>query len=244
MLFPEKVLCLGCESALGEDDEDGICPACRRALDALAAEQETWEKETHDVLPEGIAYVHSAFAYDAQARTLVRLLKYRSIRAAALPLAKGMAMLPAGEEELIVPVPTDERRRKRRGFNQATLIANHLAVMWGMPVLEALVRVRPCAPQTGLNEQQRRENLVDSMAVSMRSVGQIRRKRVLLIDDVYTTGSTAAEAARALLDAGAMSVGILTAARAHIGNGDKEVPFLAQYKHAAAAEKRKKPRNT
>ena len=241
LIFPQDVLCLCCESALGEDEEDGVCPACRRALDALAAAQEAWESAQHGAPPEGISYVHSAFAYDAQAKTLVRRLKYQSIRAAAAPLAKGMAILPAGEEEILVPVPTDERRRRKRGFNQATLIAQHLAGEWGMPACEALARVRRCAPQTGLNERQRRENLVGCMAVKAGSVDQIRGRRILLIDDVYTTGSTAAEAARALLAAGAKSVGVMTAARAGLGKKNEDVPFLAHDRRAYDAEK---PRNT
>lgn len=226
LLFPRDVLCLCCEGALGEDAQDGVCPACARALDALAAAQEAWEEETHGALPEALAYVHSAFAYDAQARTLIHQLKYHYVRAAAVPLAKGMATLPAGEEEILVPVPTDERRRKKRGFNQATLLAGHLAARWGMPMCEALTRVRRCAPQTGLNEKQRRENLVGCMTVSERSMPKIRGKRILLIDDVYTTGSTASEAARALLAAGAGSVGVLTAARAGLGKKNENVPFF------------------
>lgn len=226
LLFPQDVLCLCCERALGEDAEDGVCPACARALNALAAAQEAWEREARAVLPKGIAYVHSAFAYDAQARTLIRRLKYDSIRAAAVPLAGGMAILPADEEEILVPVPTDESRRRKRGFNQATLLAGHLAARWGMPMCEALTRVRRCAPQTGLNEKQRRENLVGCMTVSERSMPKIRGKRILLIDDVYTTGSTASEAARALLAAGAGSVGVLTAARAGLGKKNENVPFF------------------
>lgn len=247
LLFPEKVLCLCCESALGEDEEDGVCPACMRALNALAAAQAAWEedaKEARDVLPEGVAYVHSAFSYDGQVRTLVHRLKYNSVRAAALPLAKEMAMLPTGEEEILVPVPTDERRRRMRGFNQATLLARHLGAQWGMPMCEALMRVRRCAPQTGLSEAQRRENLVGCMTVRERSVDCIRGKHVLLIDDVYTTGSTAAEAARALLAGGAKSVALLTAARAGIGNRNDDVPFLVRNKDVPFGKGREKLRNS
>lgn len=226
LLFPDEVLCLCCESALGEDAQDGVCPACAQALDRLAAEQEAREREERGAWPDGIAYVHAAYVYDAQARTLVHQLKYRSVRAAALPLAGQMALLPAGEEEMIVPLPTDRRRRRKRGFNQATLLAQALCEEWGMPMCEALERTRHCAPQTGLSEAQRRENLSGCMAVRARSVDAIRGRRVLLIDDVYTTGATAAEAARALLDAGAKSVGVLTAARAGLGLRDEDVPFF------------------
>lgn len=237
LIFPQHIRCLCCRRNLDEDEEDGVCPSCLRELDALAAAQEAWEQTRRGTLPEGIAYVHSAFAYDTQARELIHRLKYQSVRAAAVPLAKGMAILPAGEEEILVPVPTDERRRRARGFNQATLLAQELSRIWGMPMCEALVRVRRCAPQTGLNEQQRRENLVGCMAVKERSVSQIRGRSVLLIDDVYTTGSTASEAARALLAAGAKSVGALTAARAGTEKRSEDAAFLAPHKRSREAEK-------
>lgn len=230
LLFPEDVLCLCCESALADNAQAGICPACSQALERLAAEQEAREREESGACPDGIAYVHAAYVYDAQVRTLVHQLKYRCVRAAALPLAGQMALLPTGEEEMIVPVPTDKRRRRKRGFNQATLLAQALSKEWGMPMCEALERTRHCESQTGLSETQRRENLSGCMAVKARSVDVIRGRRVLLIDDVYTTGATAAEAARALLAAGARSVGMLAAARAGLGLRDEDVPFFIRNK--------------
>lgn len=248
LLFPEDVLCLCCESALGEDARDGVCPACAQALDRLGAAQEAREQAMGEgdnpaqcAPPAGVLYVHSAYPYEAQARTLIHRLKYRSVRAAVVPLAKPIALLPAGEEEIIVPVPTDERRRKKRGFNQATLLAEYVAGEWGMPVCDALTRTRSCAPQTGLSEAQRRENLAGCMTVKARSVDAVRGKRVLLIDDVYTTGATAAEAARALLAAGAKNVGMLTAARAGLGQTNEDVPFFIRPQTEINGQK---PRNT
>lgn len=216
-LFPERVLCLCCSNALGEDEVDGLCPACARALEQLGEKQEKREALTPETeLAEGLSFLHAAYPYEGQAKKLIRLLKFRSIRAAALPLARGMAYLPTGEEELIVPVPTDEGRRRRRGYNQATLLAAHLSQALGMPMCEALIRTKSSPPQTGLSLEQRRENLVGIMAAHE----TVRGKRILLVDDVYTTGSTAAEAARALHAAGAKSVGMLAAARAGLHHED------------------------
>ena len=220
LLFPEDVLCLCCDHALGEDAQDGVCPSCMRALAQLAQAQEAREAEDGGALPEGLDYVHAAFPYEGQARTLIHRLKYESVRAAAVPLARQMVFLPSGEEEIIVPVPTDRKRQRKRGFNQATLLAQHVGRELGMEVCTALERVDSRRPQTGLTAAQRRKNLEGCMAAS----GAVNGKRVLLVDDVYTTGATAQEAVRALRAAGAVSVGMFAAARA--GSPDRtEDPF-------------------
>lgn len=220
LLFPRGVLCLCCGTALGGEETDGVCPACREALERLSQRQEERERSlSGETLPEGIDFVHAAFPYEDQARTLICRLKFESVRSAAVPLAGAMALLPAGEEELIVPVPTDSRRRRRRGFDQSALLAGHVAETLGMPMREALVRTSHRAPQTGLNAGQRRANL----AGCMRAGEAVRGRRVLLVDDVYTTGATCCEAARALRAAGAVSVGVFAAARSV--PGAQKLPF-------------------
>lgn len=220
LLFPEDVLCLCCDHALGEDARDGICPSCARALAQLAQAQEAREAEDGAALPQGLLYVHAAFPYEGQVRRLIHRLKYESVRAAAVPLARQMVFLPSGEEEIIVPVPTDRKRQRKRGFNQATLLAQHIGRELGMEVCTALERVDSRRPQTGLTAAQRRKNLAGCMAAS----GAINGKRVLLVDDVYTTGATAQEAVRALRAAGAVSVGMFAAARAGCPDGEQD-PF-------------------
>lgn len=210
LLFPEDVLCLCCECALDAHAGEGICPACAQALEELAHKQELREAEENEPTPEGIAYVHAAYPYEGPAKTLIRRLKYGSIRAACVPLARRMAYLPSEEEEILVPVPTDRIREKKRGFNQAALLAQEIGKTLGMEVCPALHRISGRRPQTGLSRAQRRMNLVGCMEAN----ASVKGKRVLLVDDVYTTGATAQEAARALREAGAASVAMLAAARA------------------------------
>lgn len=221
LLYPEAVACLCCDHALGADDQDCLCPDCRKALDQLARRQEACEAKEHLPLPEGISALHAAFVYEGPARRLVHLLKYESIRAAAVPLARQMAYLPSGEEEIIVPVPTDPRRERRRGFNQSTLLARHIAGELGMQMETALVRVESRHPQTGLSAGERMENLVGCM----KACDAVNGKRVLLIDDVVTTGATIREASRALQAAGAKSVCVFAAARAARNPDGEKDPF-------------------
>lgn len=214
LVYPDRVLCLCCGRAIGEEDADGICPDCVRALERLEERQRLREeKGEREALPEGVAYVHSVYLYTGQARALILRLKFERVREAAVPLARAMAMLPGGEEELLVPVPTTKRRLRERGFNQARLLCELMARELGMPMADALIREDDRAAQSSLSGRERRDNL----AGCMRALPEVRGKRVLLVDDVYTTGATAGEAARALLAAGATSVGVFTAARTEYG---------------------------
>ena len=210
LLYPDRVRCLCCDRALGEDEQDGLCPDCVRALEKLELRQHQREQQgEHELLPPGVSYVHAAYPYTGQARSLILKLKFERLRDAAVPLARAMTTLPAGEEELLVPVPTTKRRLRERGFNQAQVLCALVAEVWGMPMEEALVREDDRAAQSSLGGQSRRDNLNGCM----RALPAVAGRRVLLVDDVYTTGATAGEAARALLAAGARSVGVIAAAR-------------------------------
>jgi ComF family protein len=110
--------------------------------------------------------------------------------------------------DAIVPVPLYWRRRIERGFNQAELLARQLSGSTGLPVVRVLRRVRATSTQAGLSNTSRRRNV--AAAFRSRSVAG---KRLLLIDDVMTTGSTAAACATALKRAGAARVALLTVAR-------------------------------
>jgi ComF family protein len=117
--------------------------------------------------------------------------------------------LPRDEAfDAAVPVPLYWRRRLQRGFNQAELLARGLSRRTGIPVVRALSRLRPTPAQAGLSNSARRQNV--SQAFRARGV---QGKRILLIDDVMTTGATAASCAAALKQAGARRVSLLTVAR-------------------------------
>lgn len=117
-----------------------------------------------------------------------------------------------GDFDFIVAVPLHPKRRRERGFNQSELLARALAHHIAIPPLRALLRIRSTRPQVGLTDLQRRENVRKAFRCSAH--GQIAKRRILLIDDVMTTGATVISAAETLLEAGAGSVSVLTAARA------------------------------
>jgi competence protein ComFC len=114
--------------------------------------------------------------------------------------------------DVIVPVPLHPARQRERGFNQASLLAELLSVEISVPSRPLLERIRYTNTQTALDRTERMENLHD--AFRLRKTANVRDLRVLLIDDVLTTGSTLSECARVLKRAGAISVHAATAARA------------------------------
>jgi ComF family protein len=113
---------------------------------------------------------------------------------------------------MVVPVPLHPARQRERGFNQAALLANLLVPSAAAPVREILERTRYTTTQTAHDRAERMENLHG--AFRLRKNQDVRDLRVLLIDDVLTTGSTLSECARVLKAAGAASVHAATAARA------------------------------
>src|SRR5205823_9960416 len=114
--------------------------------------------------------------------------------------------------DIIVPVPLHPTRQRERGFNQASLLAESLSAQISTPAKPLLERIRYTTTQTALDRAERMENLHN--AFHLRKNADVRGLRVLLIDDVLTTGSTLSECARVLKRAGATSVHAATAARA------------------------------
>src|SRR3977135_3193254 len=151
-------------------------------------------------------------------RKLVHDFKYGHQRHLRHPLAGWLheAMhdprLHGRRFDLIVPVPLHPTRERERGFNQATLLAELLARQGAAPLRAALERIPYTTTQTAYDRTERMENLHD--AFRLRKNMNVRQLRVLLIDDVLTTGSTLSECARILKESGAISVHAATAARA------------------------------
>jgi ComF family protein len=112
--------------------------------------------------------------------------------------------------DALVPVPLHHWRYATRGFNQAVELCRPLGRATGLPIVRNVKRVRRTRPQTGLDAGARRRNLRGAFAVS----GRLRCRHPLIVDDVMTTGETCQQLARVLLDAGALTAGVLTVARA------------------------------
>ena len=154
---------------------------------------------------------HSALPYEGNFRQAVLDFKYRGQPWMAQGLAEMMLPLVPEEAEILIPVPLHPNRLRQRGFNQSALLAKALAEQTGLPMTEqALLRIADTPHQTGLSRSKRRQNLQQAFAVGDRMA--IAGRHVLLIDDVLTTGTTIAQCAQVLHQAGARQISSLTIA--------------------------------
>lgn len=171
--------------------------------------------------PPPFGKARSAVLFDGLGRNLVHRLKYQD--RADLGRLIGRLTARAGGDlfgacDVIVPIPLHRRRLFVRRFNQSQLIAAEVGRVAGLPVNPfGLERVKKTTSQVGLTETQRAANVSGAFRVSLASKAAIQGRRVLLVDDVLTTGETVKAATRSLLRGGAASVDVLTFARVAAG---------------------------
>lgn len=193
-----------------------LCAECRSSLSpAGGARCETcWQTSAGERCPRCAEYgfvctaVRACYTYDGPAKQVILAMKYGGHHALASVVGGLMAARWPEfglEADLVVPVPLHARRRRQRGFNQAALLAGTLGRALILPVDErSLARPRPTPPQARTSSaEERRANVYGAFACA---AGALRDRRVLLVDDVTTTGATLGASAAALYAAGAAAV--------------------------------------
>jgi len=226
VLFPPS--CPGCRKLIAEPG--ALCGECWPKLSFL---ERPWcpvmgTPFAHDMgegflsaeaiaNPPPFARARAAVAYSGVARRMVQALKYSDATALAPWMARWM--LRAGDElladaEVVVPVPLHWRRFLRRRFNQSAELARALARLTGKPFEPlAVTRQRATRQQVGLGQSERDDNVRGAFKVLPEHDFRVRGRRVLVVDDVYTTGATVSTVARSLKRSGAAAVDVLTFAR-------------------------------
>lgn len=211
-----RLICPDCEHTLRPltacpDEEEGDAPAlCMKCGAPLADEGEYCRMCT--MHPHVFEQGRAIFIYNDRWKRSLERYKFYGHREfadfyAAAMVKWGGDALRRWNPDLIVPIPLHRQKERERGFNQARLIAEKTAARTGIPVsCDILLKTRKTAAQKKLDYVHRRRNLKDAFSCSRRLSGE----RVLLIDDVYTTGSTMDAAASCLKSAGAGPVFFLT----------------------------------
>jgi ComF family protein len=232
LLFPAA--CLGCSRLLdplasSHPGQPHLCPACYAAL--------PWRLAPGGESPEGISdaateldRVWAPWAYEDPVRTWIHQLKYEHRDAMAIALGRLAAGMPFGatplaDVDLIAPVPLHRRRLRQRGFNQAALLAYQWRrELWRLGIAapplvpNLLARTRYTVPQVNLGASERLANVAGAFGPGKARLWRGRAKplmglRVLLVDDVMTTGATLATCAAVLREAGAAAVDTFVLAR-------------------------------
>jgi ComF family protein len=220
-----------------------LCVACREPVAGVGVCAECWAKLSFIAPPFcprlGIPFVYdpgpgllsmeaiadppayqrarAAVRYDDVARTLVHALKYHDRTDLAPAMGRWMARTGEellGDADALVPVPLHWRRGWSRRYNQSGALARAIEQQSGVPVArDVLRRIRPTQQQIGLSRSQRASNVQGAFKVSPEKAHEIQGRRVVLIDDVLTSGATTDVCARALLRARAAQVDVLVFAR-------------------------------
>jgi len=227
-------LCAGCLNEISEIRP----PLCHRCGLPMPVSEEDQVSAPSALVPTGVALKRDAMGtchhcrrtssqldglrayalHGGPLRKAIHAFKYDGLRSLAPILGglmgQGWAAVAPGDLEIdvIAPVPLHASRQQERGFNQAALLGRELSMHLRRPIVEGtLIRTKPTSPQVGLSPEERQANVYGAF----QCVGEeLAGMRVLLVDDVYTTGSTMEAACAALLEAGVESIWAYTLARA------------------------------
>lgn len=193
--YLQGITCLHCGKQLSEEYHDSTCPDCKA----------------------GVFYydkAYSCFAYSGAGKELVYKLKYEGKTQLSKVIAGLMKERLRNEGltiDAIVPVPIHENKLKTRGFNQSYLIARELGERLEKPLIDCMTRTKETKEQYNLDRAQRYLNIIDAFSVRLR-YNIDKYKSILLLDDIYTTGSTVNECSKVLKKAGAKTIYVVTAA--------------------------------
>lgn len=194
LLYPNR--CPFCGRVISADDY--YCESCRRYLPYVYGKEEP---------PENVSKLTAVCWYSRRARDAVLALKYGGLiyPADAFAVMMSEKLRRDGDKaDVLIPVPSSFLSVKRRGFSSARVICSRMALWLGIPMLDAVGAADSKADQKSLSAKRRRENAKKSFFV--KKSADIKNKRVVLVDDVSTTGSTLSAIARMLRDAGAADV--------------------------------------
>lgn len=220
LLFPVG-RCMGCDRPRPVKSS-GLCEMCEKRIALYRIPPESCERCSSHIprgracpfcsggFAEGLDFLYSPLRYRAEVRRLVHLLKFGHEKLAAEYLGPLMAnALKDRSFDCIVPVPLFRTRRRERGYNQSTLLAEAVYRETGIPVREELLlRVKETKAQSGLARELRGANVENAF----QAADGVKGLSILLLDDVRTSGSTARACAAALREKGAARVSLLTAA--------------------------------
>ncbi len=203
------LLCDSCITSLPTVYEP-VCPICGRPLKKSGPQCGRCQES-----PLSLDQIRAAVLFAGSVPNIIHQLKYNGMFALAEPLAEIMASSwhrwrqPV---DIVVPIPLHPKRERARGYNQSELLSRHLCRMLDLPEeQQALKRIRNTHPQIELSAEDRAANVTGAFVADRR---RVEGRKILLIDDVCTTGSTLSEAAKSLLEAGAASVSGYCMARA------------------------------
>lgn len=221
-LFPKDITCDACGGELVADTRYRLCAKCTGKLSVISGHicqvcgapigDESYYCLRCQKQESVFERSRSPLVYENEAKTLIYELKFLGKKYISETLGAMMAdcfLENKMQADVIVYVPMTNKEKRKRGFNQAELLANEVGKRLNIPVLPALVKIRETAAQKELTREGREKNLEGAYRCVF---DEVKRLNVLLVDDIFTTGATANECAKALIKGKVKSVNVLTAA--------------------------------
>jgi ComF family protein len=228
VLFPPT--CVSCSAVIFTGDRP-FCPSCFEEIDFISSplcsccgmpfgHEGTMDHLCGECITGRPPFLtaRAVGRYRATLLEAIHRFKYNRETALGQMLGRMMAAYPfpgfePGDYSLIIPVPLHEKKLRERGFNQSVVLARELSRCYALPLdFMSLRRLRHTEPQVGLGGKERETNVRGAFTV--KDSKSVKGAGIILVDDVFTTGSTLRECARCLMDAGAERVAVLTLARA------------------------------
>ena len=243
LVFPQNIYCLCCGDTMESSRVHGICDKCAEKINWL-------DHDPFRASLEDFAFDHvlSCCVYGFYPRKIMHDLKLHGkpyIARSIGPLMAEKALMEGGEYTALVPVPCTKSKKKKRGYNQAELLAKYAAKELCLPVWTDVLIKKIETPSMRLSTGEERRNLMQGVfAVDQNTCAKLRGADILLVDDVLTTGSTADACALTLKAAGAKTVSVLcfaSSARAFEPEQEREFRLAEQGEPAQYAADRYDP---
>jgi ComF family protein len=193
--YLEGNVCLKCGKGIDDDYQGNTCPDCRLS-------------------DKNFDMAFSCFQYKDIGKKMIHKLKYEGCKEVSHSLARLMHQKLKDEDiraDAIVPVPINKSKEETRGFNQARLIAEDIASLMDIPLWDCMIRTKETKEQFKLDKINRILNIHDAFRMNM-LYNDVKYESILLVDDVYTTGSTVDECSRVLKQHGVQRIFVITAA--------------------------------
>lgn len=225
LIYPRNIYCILCNKAIKRDERYSLCNKCFESISFIglkacnkcgkSLEKEYLLEDCHECIQQDHYFTRaiSCVEYDEISKKIIFDLKYNKKRYLSYHMAEIMAnrikSFGKMDIDIIIPVPMYRKKEKRRSFNQAYLIASFFGKMMNIKVdKKILIKIKDTEAQNKLKKDERKKNLKN--VFEFVSNKDIEGKNILLIDDVYTTGSTVDECSRILRKSGVSNIYVLT----------------------------------
>lgn len=230
LIYPEKNICCICDTYDETIGENYICTRCEQSIKKIVPPccikcgKPINYSSSVNLCPDCIIYEKcfetskSPFAYEGLIKNSIYNFKYYNkpyyYRFFGNALLKYMNAINYKDFDFILSVPLHRKKMRNRGYNQSELIGRYISNKLSIPYIDALKRIKNTNKQSTQSKQERNKNLKNAFVIkNINKVNAIKNSSVLLVDDVYTTGSTANECSKALLNYEVNKVYVITIAR-------------------------------